>query len=125
MRNRVKSILADHDVSPPIFAAMRVLGEPLSMRDVAGQLACDASYVTGLADQLEERGLAERRDHPTDRRVKQLVLTDEGRRLRVALLHEVEAAHVAFHTLTDDEVETLARLLRKVLAAGFRGRDRG
>lgn len=85
------------------------------MSEVAERLACDASYVTGLADRLEERGLAERREHPTDRRVKQLALTEQGRRVRTSLLKEVGISDQTFAALTDEEVETLVRLLRKVL----------
>src|SRR6266550_8777798 len=36
------------------------------MRDLADHMGVDASYVTGLADALEERGLVERRPHPTE-----------------------------------------------------------
>ena len=54
----------------------------LRMSDLAETWGCDASYVTTLADGLQERGLAERRPHPTDRRVKTIVLTPEGRAKR-------------------------------------------
>lgn len=44
----------------PLARAIVLLTHPAPMRDLAEQLACDRSYVTNLADQLEERGLVAR-----------------------------------------------------------------
>ena len=52
------------------------------MNEVADKLHCDPSNVTGIVDRLERRGLVTRRQLETDRRVKQLVLTPEGRRTK-------------------------------------------
>jgi MarR family transcriptional regulator, organic hydroperoxide resistance regulator len=52
------------------------------MSSLAGKLFCDASNVTGIVDRLEARGLIERRPAEHDRRVKLLVLTDAGERVR-------------------------------------------
>jgi MarR family transcriptional regulator, organic hydroperoxide resistance regulator len=52
--------------------------EGRSMGELATALVCDASNVTWLVDRLEERGLVERRPHPSDRRVKTVVLTPAG-----------------------------------------------
>ena len=48
------------------------------MRDLAEYFRCDPSYVTSLVDGLESAGLAERRSHPTDRRVKMVALSHSG-----------------------------------------------
>ena len=53
--------------------------EPQSMSSLAGAWKCDASNVTWLVDRLEEHGLAERRPHATDRRVRTVALTPQGR----------------------------------------------
>ncbi|MFJ2956395.1 MarR family transcriptional regulator [Streptomyces sp. NPDC087270] len=45
------------------------------------RLGCDNSYVTLLVGALEQRGLAVRQQHPTDRRIKVIVLTGKGREL--------------------------------------------
>jgi DNA-binding MarR family transcriptional regulator len=87
------------------------------MRDLADHMGVDASYVTGLADALEERGLVERRPHPTDRRVKMIVLTDEGvaaRKRASQLMYEPPAS---FGALTAGEQRQLRDLLRKVADA--------
>jgi DNA-binding MarR family transcriptional regulator len=49
-----------------------------TMRALAREWLCDASTATWIVDRLEAKGLAERRPHPTDRRVKLVVLTPRG-----------------------------------------------
>jgi DNA-binding MarR family transcriptional regulator len=92
-------------------------GQGVPMRDLADYWGCDASYVTTLADSLEERGLIERRPHPTDRRVKMIALTQEGiaaRRLAFEVLHEPPSS---FNALTAAEQRQLRELLTKVADA--------
>ena len=91
--------------------------EPRPMRDLADHWGCDASYVTSLADGLEQQGLAERRPHPTDRRVKTLVLTEKGAEARAAVLALLWEPPPAFGALTEDEQVTLRDLLQKVADA--------
>jgi DNA-binding MarR family transcriptional regulator len=57
---------------------------PVSMRALALRLRYDPSNLTTVVDRLEERGALVRRPDPNDRRVKGLLLTDEGLRLRGA-----------------------------------------
>ena len=52
------------------------------MSSLAGKLFCDNSNVTGIVDRLEARGLIARHPAAHDRRVKLLVLTAEGERIR-------------------------------------------
>lgn len=91
--------------------ALRALDEPVSMSGLAERLGIDASYVTAIADQLEERGLIERRPHPTDRRIKSLALTDEGRRVRDQILVELWTTVPILDGLTTPERQDLRRLL--------------
>lgn len=75
--------------------------------------------MTYLIDDLERAGLAQRRSDPQDRRNRQVVATDHGRRLLRELnrcIRQVEDD--VFAGLTDQEQETLAGLLRKAAAHG-------
>jgi DNA-binding MarR family transcriptional regulator len=63
--------------------------EALPMRVLADQLAYDPSNLTGVVDKLEQRGAVRRRPDPDDRRVKGLVITAEGVRLRDAFWHRL------------------------------------
>ncbi len=87
--------------------------EPQSMSSLAGAWRCDASNVTWLVDRLEERGLAERRPHPRDRRVRTVALTRKGHRLRVQLEAEIFAMPNALRQLSERDLETLCRILAK------------
>jgi DNA-binding MarR family transcriptional regulator len=96
--------------------ALHALDEPLSMRGLAERLGIDASYVTAIADQLEERGLIERRPHPTDRRIKSLALTSEGRRFRKQVLGELWSTIPSLDGLTAADRRELRRLLDRTVA---------
>jgi DNA-binding MarR family transcriptional regulator len=79
---------------------------------------CDPSFVTVIADGLEERGLARREAHPGDRRIKNLVLTDEGIKLRRRVERELAAQMPWSKVLNQPEREQLLALLRKMASAG-------
>ncbi len=53
----------------------------LSQRELSDFLVVDRSNVTGLLDRMEEAGWVRRTDHPEDRRIYRIVLTDAGRAL--------------------------------------------
>lgn len=101
--------------------ALHALDEPLSMSGLAERLGIDASYVTAIADQLEDRGLIERRPHPTDRRIKSLALTEEGKRLREQILGELWTTVPVLAGLTADERRALRQLLDKAVGAANAG----
>jgi len=120
--DRVHRICAELGLSPPLLKAFVHLGSlddegGLRMSDLAETWGCDASYVTTLADGLQERGLAERRPHLTDRRVKTIVLTPEGRAKRERALELLSQPPSAFASLSTTEQRQLRDLLRKLVAA--------
>ncbi len=89
--------------------------EPQPLRKLAALMRCDPSNISLLSAQLEERGLAERRPHPRDGRVRTLVLTAEGRKVRERLL-AVVVRHSPFAHLGDEEQLLLQSLLARALA---------
>ena len=99
------------------YWALHALDEPMSMGALGERLGIDASYVTTIADQLEERGLIERQPHPTDRRIKSLALTTEGRRTRERLVDQLWTDVHVLEALTAGERGELRRLLAKAQAA--------
>jgi DNA-binding MarR family transcriptional regulator len=90
--------------------AVLMLNEPAPMRVLAEQLSCDRSYITNLADQLEERGLVERVPGD-DRRVKLLALTPHGVSVRDALSDSVGRQSRVLRRLDDAQRASLALLL--------------
>jgi len=96
-------------------------GQGMPMRDLADKWGYDASYVTSLADALEERGLVERQPHPTDRRVKMLVITPAGIEAKQRAYELLYDPPAMFGTLTAGEQRDLRDLLRKVMDADGEG----
>ena len=105
---------AEFDFSGQQAKAFHELREPLSMGELADRLFCDASNVTGIVDRLESRGLVERQDDPSDRRVRRLVLTDAGRELWQAHHDRVFDGIPCVTHLTDDDRRVLCDLLRRM-----------
>lgn len=94
--------------------AMHVLRGPMAMRDLGKLLHCDPSFVTTIADMLEKHGLARREASTADRRIKNLVLTQAGSRLREQVNCEF-LAHVPWRNFSDDERACLLTLIRKMI----------
>jgi DNA-binding MarR family transcriptional regulator len=120
--DRVHRVCAELGLSPPLLKAFVHLGADadgtgVRMGDLAEHWGCDASWVTNLADGLQERGLAERLPHPTDRRVKTIVLTAEGRARRERALELLSEPPSAFVALSAAEQRQLRDLLQKLTAA--------
>lgn len=84
------------------------LDEPLRMGQIAQALHCLPSNVTALVDQLEKRRLVSREACLDDRRARQLVLTDLGRRERTDI---IAAASEIFDTVTGISGRDLDKLL--------------
>ena len=115
-RPRLMELCRELDLVPPQLLVLKALDEPRPMREVASTMACDSSNLTGITDRLEERGLVQRTADPDDRRVKRLVLTEEGERLRaevIARMHQPPPGVV--DALSDAELQDLQRLLRKAV----------
>jgi DNA-binding MarR family transcriptional regulator len=72
--------------------------------------------MVAIVDELERRGLVERRPHPGDRRVRALYLTDEGREV-LAESREIAAEHEAELTrgMSEAERERLVSLLQRIV----------
>jgi DNA-binding MarR family transcriptional regulator len=117
-RPRMMALCRELDLFPPQLMVLKALDEPRPMRDVAAALACDSSNLTGITDRLEERGLVQRTADPGDRRVKLLVLTDDGKRLRSEVLARMsEPPPGAVEALSLADLRKLRGLLRKALGA--------
>jgi DNA-binding MarR family transcriptional regulator len=106
-------------LQPPALKALLSLepGESVSMRQLAEQWACDASFVTIVTDGLESAGYAERRVAPYDRRIRIVELTPAGVDAREWALEMAYGPRAGFDALTPREQVTLARLLTKLSEA--------
>ncbi|GAA3294254.1 MULTISPECIES: MarR family winged helix-turn-helix transcriptional regulator [Dactylosporangium] len=97
-----------------IKALRRLAGQPMTMRELAALLQTDAPYMTVVVDDLEKRGLVRREPHPSDRRAKLVIPTDQGRReaARAEEIHGRPPAEML--ALAPEELDELAALIRKL-----------
>ncbi|WP_394833289.1 MarR family transcriptional regulator [Pendulispora rubella] len=112
--------LAPLDLSPPHAGILRAIAvnAGMSQQALSGYLHILPSRLVTLVDELQERGLIERRDSPEDRRVYALHLTAKGQSALEAIGRigrEHESAVCA--PLDDGEREQLGALLLKIANA--------
>lgn len=89
--------IATVDLTPPLFRVLNLVdaarGE--SQQAIGAAAEIPASRMVAFVDELERRGLVERRPEPRDRRVRALYLTRKGRQAlergrKIAKAHEEE-----------------------------------
>ncbi|HEY3310531.1 MAG TPA: MarR family transcriptional regulator [Anaerolineales bacterium] len=88
----------------------------LTVTEISNLLQITPAGVTHLLNPLEEAGYIERRQHPTDRRIVPIGLTEKGSReaeAQIRAVHENLAALVNF--LGEEDSRTFTRLLSKVV----------
>lgn len=100
--------------APQARTLLRIDG-PTSMRELAARIGYDASNMTGIVEALRRRGLVDRQTLPTDRRVKQVVLTEQGHRLQEQLRRSLGEAMPALGRLDDADRKELHGMLRRGL----------
>lgn len=100
----------------PFIKALHTLECPMAMKELGKRLHCDPSFVTLVADMLEKRGLARREPHPADRRVKNIVLTEDGIALKQRIEEELSARMPWNRALNESERAQLLALIRKMLS---------
>jgi DNA-binding MarR family transcriptional regulator len=116
-RANLPPLAAELQLSPAQCHVLHLIEpeRPIPMGRLAETLACDRSNVTGLVDRLESRGLVRREPSAADRRVKVLVLTPSGSRVRALLLERLTVPPATFARLTIREQRMLVRILTRLL----------
>jgi DNA-binding MarR family transcriptional regulator len=98
----------------------RLAPEPLTMRALASKLKVDPPNVTPIVDDLEERGLVERRPHPDDRRAKLVTLTPAGRAAVKKAETILNEPPTAFRDLDREDLDALERVLERLRSSSRR-----
>src|SRR5262245_45623499 len=118
-KHRMLALGQEFDLPFQALIALRVLGTgPRPMGELAKIMLCDSSAMTGITDRLEERGLARREPAEHDRRVKLLVLTEEGDRMRVEITKRLAAPPPAIESLSREDQSALRDILRRAVEHG-------
>jgi MarR family transcriptional regulator, organic hydroperoxide resistance regulator len=116
-RPRMLAIAGEFGLTPPQMFALRALDPdtPVRMRELATQLHCDSSNVTGLVDGLEAHGLVERRAAEHDRRVRMLVVTERGAQVRDRIDEVVQQVPAPIAALSAADQRALRDILVRAL----------
>jgi DNA-binding MarR family transcriptional regulator len=76
---------------------------------------CDPSNITGIIDGLEQKGLVSRQEHPTDRRIKVIVLEPAGQKLKRQLMKILMNSNTfLFEALDSEETEQFISSIEKL-----------
>lgn len=113
-KSRFSAAVEPFSLPVPLARTLLVLARPITMGELAEQLGVDPSYVTGLADQLQERGLIVRVPG-SDRRVKLLQATEQGEVMRKQLFEAVSRNLTLTQRLDEAERRVLGELLERLL----------
>jgi DNA-binding MarR family transcriptional regulator len=101
-----------------VLSALAAEGGPVTLVTLARRLVVTKQNMTGMIARLEQLGLAERHDDPTDLRSSRVALTRRGRtiveKLRPAYVQWVES--LAGDTVSERDLQTLARTVERLIA---------
>ena len=88
---------------------------PLPVNTIGPKVWLTPGSISVAVDRLVKKGLVSRKDHPDDRRVRQVELTTKGRALIARGFQEHSAAmETSVRVLSKNERLTLLRLLKKL-----------
>jgi DNA-binding MarR family transcriptional regulator len=78
---------------PPAQARLLCIlaAQPRGMAELSGILGVEKAALTGLVDRIEQRGLAERKPVPGDRRALRVTLTAAGEQAAITVHDEISA----------------------------------
>ena len=121
----MSDVVLDHDRKVAVSEALgmswtrslalrRLAAQPLTLRALAERLAADPPYVTLMVDDLEKRGLVQRRPHPEDRRAKLVELTTAGRAAAERADAILDEPPAALQDVTPEDLAALLRVLERV-----------
>jgi DNA-binding MarR family transcriptional regulator len=116
--DRIADVLAEHGLThatAQVLWAIDPAEPPASMKALAALLFCNASNLTFMAGQLVDRGLVERTADRADKRSRALVLTEEGVRVRAAVMRATLGIS-PLANLGPDQLATVLALFEAALA---------
>lgn len=116
-RRNFMAVLEPHGFHPREFGLMTVMAKRpgITQQELAALARVDPSSMVALLDDLEARGIAERRVDPEDRRRRSVHLTAKGEeQMRILQREARRSARTFLEPLDDEEKEALNALLRKL-----------
>lgn len=118
MMERIKSLLADADITPQQFNILRILRgahpKPLSTLQIRERMLDKMSDTSRIVDRLVGKGLVEKNICPTDKRLVDVLISDAGQQLLKSLDARTEDMDNVLGGLSEAEAQHLSDLLDQV-----------
>lgn len=119
MRRQLEVELRQLGLTHPQWASLGILYyyNGMTHSDLEQRLFVEAPSITSLIKGMEKKGWIERKQHPEDARVKQIYITDLGRKvIRPALELGTQGEEQLSEILSPQEMEQLKTTLRKIVS---------
>ena len=119
--------LSSNEIKGRSFCALHVLinDGPSTQQALCDGMWIDRATMVAVIDELENKGLVERQNDPSDRRVHRLSVTGKGRKFHLRVLKDFKKIDDAnFASLSEGELFILRSLLERLMsAATLQNRD--
>ena len=118
----IEKICAEHELVEAHYRVLWVLclngsTKPIPMGNIVDGVINKASDVTRLVDKLERLGFVVRSSSPVDKRKVHVKATATGRKVFAAITKNIKDVHYdQWGSLTESELTTLVKLLRKAMS---------
>ena len=90
-------------------------GKEVFQKDIENEFGITRSTVTGIIKLMEQKGFITRISVPKDARLKQLVLTDMGRKYEEQMGSQMRQNNLQLQkNVTEEEMETFLRVIDKI-----------
>lgn len=121
MQNRVKGFLKSYKITPQQFNVLRILRgqfpEPLTTSVIRERMLDKMSDASRIVNRLHKKGLVERRVCPSDKRLVDVLITEEGLKILTLIDEQEEKLDFSDSRLTEEEAVLLSDLLDKLRGA--------
>lgn len=118
----IEEVLRDYEMDPAFYSVLAELAEApgVDQKRLGEALGIDRTTIGQIVDNLEASGLVERRVSPTDRRARELRLTEHGEALRMTIRPAMLAAQERLvEPLTPEERLLFVDMMYRVVAANL------
>lgn len=119
VNERIKNFLEQYDLSTQQYNVLRILNgsfpQPLSTQEIRNRMLDKASDASRIVDRLIVKGLVTKKVCKDDKRLVDVLISDEGLKLLLVVNEKVDALDEnILQNLSEKEAATLNELLDKI-----------
>lgn len=122
MRDKTKNIFETEDITPQQFNILRILRgsfpQPLSTLQIRERMIEKMSDTSRIVDRLIAKGLVKKITCKKDRRLVDVIITDNGKKLLERLDKRQDEIDAVLANLSEKDADLLSTLLDKIRDGG-------